>query len=171
MRRCGGYAALRGAIRYRVSLLSAVPPVEFAETSLVDEVHKACVEEYLGDDVVWHVSRDSTEIEAREKPVVKPKKEPQRPRKRGRPRKGEERPKPEPTRLERQRTQSIAEAVLEPDRGERYKNRTTVERFNSRLKDDCGGRMVRVRGKPKVHAHLMFGVLVVFAQAVLALSH
>jgi hypothetical protein len=58
---------------------------------------------------------------------------------------------------------------LEPDRARRYNNRTSVERFNSRLKDEFGGRMVRVRGKPKVHAHLMFGVLVVFAQALLGL--
>jgi hypothetical protein len=58
---------------------------------------------------------------------------------------------------------------LEPDRARRYSNRTSVERFYSRLKDEFGGRMVRVRGKPKVHAHLMFGVLVVFAQALLGL--
>jgi hypothetical protein len=60
-------------------------------------------------------------------------------------------------------------APLEPDRERRYNNRTAVERFNSALKDSCGGRMVRVRGKPKVHAHLMFGVLVIFAQTLLGL--
>jgi hypothetical protein len=248
---------------------------EFAATGLADEVHKACVKGYLGDEVVWHVSRDSTEVEAREKPVVKAKKEKSRGR-RGRPRKGEERPKPEPKRLERQRGQNISEAIcelpvvcdigakvdskgnkhywigyklhadvgdgciplsvlttsasvhdsqvaiplarmtaerveswydlmdsaydaaqikevshelghvpiidpaphrhikavpLEPHRKDRYKARSTIERFNSRLKDGCGGRMVRVRGKPKVHAHLMFGVLVIFAQALLSLPH
>ncbi len=56
-----------------------------------------------------------------------------------------------------------------PDRAERYKNRTASERFNARLKDDCGGRMVRVRGHAKVHAHLMFGLIVVFAEALLGL--
>ena len=60
-------------------------------------------------------------------------------------------------------------APLEPDRERRYNNRTTVERFNSALKDNFGGRMVRVRGKPKVHAHLMFGVLVIFARALLSI--
>jgi hypothetical protein len=246
---------------------------EFAVTSLADEVHSACVIEHLGEGIVWHVSRDSTEIDAREKPVSKPGKDTGRKRRPGRPKRGEERPKPEPTRIERQLGQSYAEAVaelptacdvgtkidskgskrhwvgyklhvdvgddgiplsgvttsasvhdsqvaiplarltaerveswydlmdsaydaklirgfsealghipiipasarhgkvapLEPDRDRRYNNRTTAERFNSALKDNCGGRMVRVRGKPKVHAHLMFGVLVIFAQALLGI--
>jgi hypothetical protein len=42
----------------------------------------------------------------------------------------------------------------------RYNERTTAERVNARLKDDHGGRAVRVRGHTKVLAHLMFGVLV-----------
>jgi len=42
---------------------------------------------------------------------------------------------------------------------ERYKERTMVERVNGRLKDEFGGRCVRVRGASKVMAHLMFGVL------------
>jgi hypothetical protein len=42
---------------------------------------------------------------------------------------------------------------------ERYKERTMVERVNGRLKDEFGGRYVRVRGASKVMAHLMFGVL------------
>jgi hypothetical protein len=247
---------------------------EFAKTSLLDRAHTWGVKEYLADDVVWHVSRDSTEIDAREKPVAKPSKEPKVKYKRGRPRKGEERPKPGPTRIERQLSQDLTEALaelptacdvgtkidskgsrrhwvgyklhidvsdggvplsvvttsasvhdsqvaiplarmsaerveslydlmdtaydaklirgfcellghvpiipasarhgkvapLEPDRDRRYNNRTTVERFNSALKDNYGGRMVRVRGKPKVHTHLMFGVLVIFAQALLGLA-
>lgn len=248
---------------------------EFARTSLADETHEAGVEEYLGNELVWHVSRDSTEVDAREKPVAKPAKEPEAKRRRGRPRKGEERPKPGPTRIERQLSQSLAESIaelptacdvgtkidskgskrhwvgyklhtdvadggiplsvlttsasvhdsqvaiplarmtaqrvescydlmdaaydaklirehseslghvpiipasarhgkvapLEPDRDRRYNNRTAVERFNSALKDNYGGRMVRVRGKPKVHAHLMFGVLVIFGLALLGLAY
>jgi hypothetical protein len=42
----------------------------------------------------------------------------------------------------------------------RYDERTAAERVNARLKDDHGGRTVRVRGHTKVLAHLMFGVLV-----------
>jgi hypothetical protein len=48
---------------------------------------------------------------------------------------------------------------LSPAQRERYKERTTVERVNARLKDEFGGRQIRVRGAAKVMAHLMFGVL------------
>ena len=41
----------------------------------------------------------------------------------------------------------------------RYKERSTVERVNARLKDEFGGRVVRVRGPAKVMCHLMFGIL------------
>jgi hypothetical protein len=247
---------------------------EFARSGLGDATHEALVRAYLGEEVFWHVCRDSTEIDAREKPVAKPPKEPKPKYKRGRPKKGEERPKPGPTRMERQLTQTAAEAIaelpavcdvgtkidskgskrhwvgyklhvdvgdggiplsalttsasvhdsqvaiplaritaerveslydlmdtaydaklirgfceqlghvaiipqsarhgkvepMEPDRVRIYNNRTTVERFNSRLKDEFGGRMVRVRGKPKVHLHLMFGVLAIFAEALLGLA-
>jgi hypothetical protein len=58
---------------------------------------------------------------------------------------------------------------LDPDRAEHYKGRTVVERFNARLKDEFGGETVRVRGNRKVHAHLMFGVLLIFADQLLRL--
>jgi hypothetical protein len=41
----------------------------------------------------------------------------------------------------------------------RYNERSAAERVNSGLKDDFGGRYVRVRGHAKVFCHLMFGVL------------
>jgi len=41
----------------------------------------------------------------------------------------------------------------------RYRQRTTAERVNARLKDEFGGRFVRVRGHAKVTCHLMFGIL------------
>lgn len=249
---------------------------EFADSALVDDVHKSCVEKYLSDELIWHISRDSTQIDAREKPLKKPEKQPEPKRRRGRPKADEIRPKPEPTRIERQLIQTYSEAIaqlpvacdfgtkkdskgskrhwvgyklhldisdggipisalttsasvhdsqvaiplsrmtadrvvslyelmdsaydvkaihqairelghvpiisphagyrksnfvpLEPDRAVRYNNRTTAERFNSRLKDEFGGRMVRVRGKPKVHTHLMFGVLAIFALSILNLA-
>ena len=52
---------------------------------------------------------------------------------------------------------------------ERYKERTMVERVNARLKDEFGGRNVRVRGAGKVMAHLMFGVLALTADQLLKL--
>ena len=246
---------------------------EFARTGLLDQVHEALAKHHLGDETVWHVSRDSTAIEAREKAVRKEAKESKPKSKRGRPKKGEEMPVVEAKRLTRQRKQSAQEAIaelptacdigtkkdakghkttwigykfhmdvidgdipvcglttsasmhdiqaaipmgkitaervtswydlmdsaydakeiresslelghvpiidanprrgkpvsMEPDRARRYRNRSSAERVNSRLKDDCGGRNVRVRGAPKVHTHLMFGVLVLFAEALLGL--
>ena len=44
-------------------------------------------------------------------------------------------------------------------RQQRYKVRTTIERVNGSLKDDLGGRQLRVRGHAKAFAHLMFGIL------------
>jgi hypothetical protein len=52
---------------------------------------------------------------------------------------------------------------------ERYKERTMVERANARLKDEFGGRNVRVRGAVKVMAHLMFGVLALTADQLMKL--
>ena len=45
----------------------------------------------------------------------------------------------------------------------RYKERTNVERVYARLKDEFGGRMIRVRGWAKVLTHLMFGILALTA--------
>ena len=53
---------------------------------------------------------------------------------------------------------------------ERYKERTMVERVNARLKDEFGGRNVRVRGAGKVMAHLMFGVLALTVDQLLKLA-
>lgn len=52
---------------------------------------------------------------------------------------------------------------LDPAKKERYKIRTSVERTFSAIKDDYGGRYIRVRGFEKVFTHLMFGVLAVGA--------
>ena len=41
----------------------------------------------------------------------------------------------------------------------RYNERSTVERVNGRLKDEFGGRNIRVRGHDKVLCHLMFGIV------------
>ena len=52
---------------------------------------------------------------------------------------------------------------MEKDRKRRYNQRTTAERGNSSLKDQYGFSHLRVRGHAKVHMHLMFGVLALFA--------
>ena len=258
---------------------------EFADSELPSLVHNALISKIYKKQVVGHVSRDSTAIEGREKPLIK-KKEEIKPKKRGRPKKGEERLK-EPKRLDRQlkmtqedrladlpkacdvgakadskgnrnywvgykchidtgdgdvplscivtsasvhdsqvsiplaeetaakvtslydlmdaaydcpqieqhsrslghvpiidkntrrnvkaKKELKAEAkalrtlnLTMPEK-KRYNQRSSAERVNSRLKDDFGGRMVRVRGNAKVACHLMFGILALTADAILNL--
>jgi Transposase DDE domain/Transposase domain (DUF772) len=262
---------------------------EFAASELPQRLHAALIEATQKERIVGHISRDSTEIEAREKPVrtpvaAAPVKEI---RKRGRPKKGEEIPPPEPTRLERQAGMTLeqmlddlprdcnvgtkknskgykeswigyklhldvadgqipisciltsaslhdsqaaiplalttaqrvtslydlsdsaydappiqeqirllghipiidanprrdaarkAELQAEAQRQKllnftyaedvRYRERTTVERVNARLKDEFGGRTVRVRGHAKVMCHLMFGIVALAADQILRL--
>jgi hypothetical protein len=57
-----------------------------------------------------------------------------------------------------------------PAEEQRFGERTMVERVYSRLKDEFGGRMVRVRGASKVMAHLMFGVLALTVDQLLKLT-
>ena len=56
-----------------------------------------------------------------------------------------------------------------PHEARRYQERSGAERPNSHLKDNRGGRMVRVRGHEKVYAHLMFGLLSIAAEQLLRL--
>jgi hypothetical protein len=246
----------------------------FARNAFPEKVHEALVREAHQGVPVHNVSRDSTAIGAREKPALKPPKAARSPKKRGRPRKGEIRPEPELTRLERQQTMSVSEQIADlpnrcdhgfktnakgistgwigyklhidtaegavpvacvltgasvhdsaaalplesmttsritslytlmdaaydaaiirehtaelgkiavidsnPRRGEkvtfdppklrRFKGRTEAERVNSNLKDDYGGRYVRVRGPAKVMGHLMFGILALTAVRLAMLS-
>lgn len=262
---------------------------EFAASELPQRLHEALIKATQQERLIGHISRDSTEIEAREKPVrtlvsITPAKSI---RKRGRPKKGEQPPAPEPTRLERQAAMTVeqmlddlprscnvgsknnskgyketwvgyklhldvadgqipisciltsaslhdsqaaiplarltaqrvtnlydlmdsaydAQSIHEHIRGlghipiidahprrdqtqkaelqaeakrrrllnydyaedVRYRERTTVERVNARLKDEFGGRTVRVRGNAKVMCHLMFGIVALAADQILRL--
>jgi hypothetical protein len=264
---------------------------EFSESQLPACVHQALISENLSEDIVGHISRDSTEIEAREEPQKESKAEAgshggMAKRKPGRPKKGEE-PAKEPTRLERQQTMTLEEMLedlphqcdvgtkknskgyketwngykfhldaadaqipvsciltsasthdsqvalplaamtiqritnlydlmdsaydapiireyskslghvpiidINPRRNtelkeelraeaqrlellhferpedHRYKERTNVERVFARLKDEFGGRMIRVRGYAKVMTHLMFGILALTADQLMRL--
>jgi len=59
---------------------------------------------------------------------------------------------------------------LEPHEAIRFRHRTVVERVYSRLKEEYGGRFVRVRSHAKVMAHLMFGVLALTADQLYRLA-
>ena len=255
----------------------------FAESALPSRLHEALIEHTMQQQLVGHVSRDATAIEGREKPTPKPKQAARPKRKRGRPRKGEERPK-EPSRLQRMTLPEMLDdlphgcdvgtkrnakgykeswigyklhldvadggiplsgiltsasvhdcqvaiplatmtaarvtnrydvmdaaydaaeirahseslghvpiidvnprnsAALKRDlpqeakarrtlgqvyaKDVRYRERSTVERVNGRLKDEFGARQVRVRGHSKVLCHLMFGVLALTVDQLLRL--
>ncbi len=60
--------------------------------------------------------------------------------------------------------------TLAPHEAARYRERTTAERVNARLKGEFGGQWVRVRGWAKVMTHLMFGILVLTADQILRLA-
>ncbi len=107
---------------------------EFTAWALPARVHEALIRAQLGDQLIGHIARDSTEIEAREKPAAKvvaaataappglfdgvmiaaapASAAPAPAKRRGRPRKGEERPK-EPTVIERQVGQGVAESLAQ----------------------------------------------------------
>jgi hypothetical protein len=98
---------------------------EFAASELPDQMHEVLVKRTLADRIVGCVARDATEIDAREKPAKSGPSdrpppsatppgaaEPPAPRRRGRPKNGEKRPKAT-TRLERQATQSLPEMLAE----------------------------------------------------------
>jgi len=105
---------------------------EFAESRLAERVHQALIESHLGAELIGHISRDGTAIEARERPA-KPVPAPAAPagvgaaqallpdttpppvapatpvsKKRGRPRRAETRA-PKLTRIEGQRRQTLAQ--------------------------------------------------------------
>lgn len=94
---------------------------DFANTELPQRVHERLIKETLGDEILSHNSRDSTAIEAREKPQPKvnstveqnDQSKPKKPKKKGRPKKGEEKSvsEPMPTRIEKQKTMTVEEML------------------------------------------------------------
>lgn len=91
---------------------------EFASSELIQRVHARMIKDTLGEQLIGHISRDSTAIEARESIAKKVKVQaaPAKPKnKRGRPAKGEVRPAPEPSTLERQSAQTLAQIIAELD--------------------------------------------------------
>jgi Transposase DDE domain/Transposase domain (DUF772) len=85
---------------------------EFARSALPCRLHEALIKRSYEDRLVGHLARDSTAIEAREKPVKTAAPAPSK-RKRGRPKKGEVVAKKEPRRIERQATMSLAEMLAD----------------------------------------------------------
>ena len=95
---------------------------EFAQSELAERVHEALIKEHLGDELIGHLSRDGTAIEARERPAKKAKavesgakrnKKALSGLRRGRPRRGETRPPAQESPIQRQRTQTLAQMLAE----------------------------------------------------------
>ena len=82
---------------------------EFSTSQILEQIHESLIKDRYEDEIVGHLSRDSTAIESREKPVKKVKDNKPK-RKRGRPKKGEEVIK-KPTRLERQTKMNVTEML------------------------------------------------------------
>lgn len=85
----------------------------FSTGALPQQIHEALVCKHLGPKLVGHISRDSTAITGREKPVKKEPKAPQPPKKRGRRRKDEPVRIQEPTRLMLQVGRTLAENLAD----------------------------------------------------------
>jgi Transposase DDE domain/Transposase domain (DUF772) len=86
---------------------------EFAQGHLAERVHEALIKAHLGDELIGHLSRDGTAIEAREHPVKFEAPPKASPRKRGRPRRGEVRPPAKESPIHRQRQQTLAQMIEE----------------------------------------------------------
>jgi hypothetical protein len=96
------WLAARGRSAQRGNVFAAF--AEFAASALPSRLHEALIQDTQADRLVGHISRDSTAIEAREKPATsdKPALDPKPKRKRGRSRKTEILPAPPMRRIERQ---------------------------------------------------------------------
>jgi len=87
---------------------------EFSNMELSTQAHEALIKDNYEDRLVGHISRDSTAIDAREKPNKKKKNSKKKgSKKRGRPRKGEQREAKEPSRLEKQQHMNLTEMLQE----------------------------------------------------------
>lgn len=107
----------RGAIPSESTFSRAF--AEFAETQLPTKIHKAMIADHYAPKLAGHVSRDSSAVKAREKAARKspsaqtPKDTPKPRKKRGRPRNGEKRPAPPPTKLQVQLDRALAENLAD----------------------------------------------------------
>ena len=139
---------------------------EFASSQLAQRVHEALIKANLGQNIIGHVCRDATAIEGRErvsKPVLSAitPAQPQPKRKRGRPRKGEQRPckvtSNSPVLLQQSQTleQMIADIPRHCDRGTKcnaqgYKNSWSGFKLHIDTAD-CGVPLSAMLSSASVH--------------------
>lgn len=101
---------------------------EFTENGLPKLVHEAMIKKFTMSNIVFHISRDSTDIVAREKAMSKTKDTDEPKHKRGRPKKDEDRLAKEPSRLERQSGITLTEMLADLPKGCNLGLKRRVER-------------------------------------------
>ncbi|MGH9630847.1 MAG: transposase [Bryobacteraceae bacterium] len=81
---------------------------------------------------------------------------------------------PHPRRNGKSKSILIFQPKLAPEmtwaQQDRFKERSTIERVNARLKDEFGPRHIRVRGAAKVFAHLAFGLIALIVDQLIILT-
>jgi hypothetical protein len=85
---------------------------ELSDLKIAEKTHEKFVEKYLSDKLFFYNATDATKVELREKPVKVEKKK-SKPKKRGRPKKGEAREPIKPTILKQQKEMKSVEEMLE----------------------------------------------------------
>jgi len=86
--------------------------VEYAYLDIAAKTHERFVKEYLSDKLFFYNATDATKIPLRQKPVKVEKKEKPKPKKRGRPKKGETREPIKPTILKQQKQMQTVKEKL-----------------------------------------------------------
>jgi len=85
---------------------------ELSDLKIAEKTHEKFVKEYLSDKLFFYNATDATKVALREKPI-KIEKEKPKPKKRGRPKKGETREPIKPTILKQQKEMKSVEEMLE----------------------------------------------------------
>jgi hypothetical protein len=124
---------------------------EFALTQLPQRLHEAMIAKTQKDRLIGHIARDSTAI-------IDPV---QRYRVAGQ--------KAGSQKIMKGKRQPIP-CELAPAERQRFRQRTSVERVNARLKDHFDARSIHYRGADKIMAQLMFAVLALSVDQWLKLS-
>jgi hypothetical protein len=85
---------------------------DFARDELPQRIHAAMFEDIIKEKLFAHNSIDATAVEGREKPAKKEKEDTAKPKKkRGRPKKGEQAPTPDPKRIDLQPNRSLEDNI------------------------------------------------------------
>ncbi len=85
---------------------------ELSDTQIAQKTHEKFVEEYLSDKTFFYNATDATKIPLRQKPIKVEQKEKPKPKKRGRPKKGETREPIKPSILKQQQKMQTIEEML-----------------------------------------------------------